>query len=395
MSFVDIIIIVAAIAYAYGGYRNGAVVGAFSLAGFLGGSVVGAQLARPLGSHLLNGRSQVPVAIICVLIAAIAGQLIAVGIAGQLRRRIVWRPVKALDAGIGAALGVLSVLLVAWMVAVPLASSPYPTLVSAIDESVVVRHVDQVMPGPVRSVYSSLRNFIDRSGFPPVLGDLHSTHIVDVGPPDPAVLNSPAVVSARSSVLKIYSQAPSCNRGIEGSGFVYAPQHVLTNAHVVAGANSFSVQSSSTSSISLKATVVSFDPTRDVAVLYVPDLKAAPLRFAPAPAKTDDSAIVVGYPEDGPFDVRAARVRDREEVAGRDIYGSAVVNREIYAIRSTVRSGNSGGPLLTPSGSVLGMVFATALNSSDTGYALTDAEIGGDAAAASTARTSVATGHCT
>jgi S1-C subfamily serine protease len=257
---------------------------------------------------------------------------------------------------------------------------------------VVVRHVDDVMPNPVRNVYSSLRNFIDRSGFPPVLGDLHSTRIVDVGTPDPAVLNSPAVTAAHRSVLKIYSQAPSCERGIEGSGFVYAPQHVLTNAHVVAGANSFSVQ---TSSGSLKATVVSFDPNRDVAVLYVPGLSAPALAFAPTPANTDDSAVVVGYPEDGPFDVQAARVRDREEVSGRNIYGDSSVNREIYAIRSTVRSGNSGGPLMTPSGAVLGMVFATALNSSDTGYALTDAEIGGNAAAARTATAGVGTGNCT
>lgn len=392
MSFVDGVILLAAVAYAYGGYRNGAVVGGFSLAGFLGGSVVGAQLARPLGSHLLGGRSEVPIAIVCVLVCAVFGQLIAVTVAGQLRRRMIWRPVKALDSGIGAGLGVLSVLLVAWMVAVPLASSPYPSLVDAIDRSVVVRHVDDVMPNPVRNVYSSLRNFIDRSGFPPVLGDLHSTRIVSVGPPDPAVLNSPAVVAAHASVLKVYSQAPSCDRGIEGSGFVYAPQHVLTNAHVVAGADSFSVQ---TTTGSLKATVVSFDPNRDVAVLYVPGLKAAPLAFAPTPAATNDSAIVVGYPEDGPFDVRAARVRDREEVTGRDIYGSTVVDREIYAIRSTVRSGNSGGPLLTPAGTVLGMVFATALNSTDTGYALTDAEIAANAAAAQTATKGVATGHCT
>jgi S1-C subfamily serine protease len=392
VTFVDFVIIVAAIGYAYGGYRNGAVVGAFSLAGFLGGSVAGAQLARPLGTHLLGGHYQVPVAIVCVLVAAILGQLLLVAVAGQLRQRIVWRPVKAIDSAIGAALGVLSVLLVAWMIAVPLASSPYPTLVQAIDKSVVVRHVDDVMPNPVRNVYSSLRNFIDRSGFPPVLGDLHSTRIVEVGPPDPSVLSSTAVAAAHRSVLKIYSQAPSCDRGIEGSGFVFAPQHVLTNAHVVAGANSFSVQ---TSSGSLKATVVSFDPDRDVAVLYVPGLKAPALAFAPTPAKTDDSAVVVGYPEDGPFDVQAARVRDREEVSGRNIYGNSSVDREIYAIRSKVRSGNSGGPLMTPNGAVLGMVFATALNSSDTGYALTDAEIGGNAAAARTATAGVATGNCT
>lgn len=392
MSVVDWIIIVAAIGYAIGGYRNGAVVGLFSLVGFFGGAVVGAQLARPLGSHLAGGQAQVPVAIVCVLLFSMAGQLLAVWGGGYLRQRITWRPAQNVDAAIGSALGVISVLLVAWMVAIPLASSPYPSLSSAVRRSAIVRGVDGVMPTPVRNVYSSLRHYIDRSGFPPVFGDLQSTRIVDVGPPDPALLNSPGVSAAHGSVFKIYGDASQCNRGIEGSGFVYDNQHILTNAHVVAGTSDIGVVTGRTQ---VTAHVVLYDPRRDVAVLYVPGLSASPLAFSPKPADTNANAIVLGYPEDGPFDVRPARIRARENIDGHDIYGHGTVEREIYSIRSTVRSGNSGGPLIAPDGRVLGMVFATALDASNTGFALTDAEIASDANAGRHATAQVSTGRCT
>ncbi len=392
MNLVDLIILLAALGYAIGGFRNGAVVGAFSLVGFFGGAMAGAQLARPLGARLSDGQAQVPVAIVCVLVLAMLGQLLAVWLGGHLRRHITWRPARAVDSLIGAVLGVLSVLLVAWMIAVPLASSPYPTVVSAIDRSKIVRDVDNTMPQQVRNVYSSLRGFIDRSGFPPVLGDLHSTRIVDVQPPDPALLRSPAVAQARPSVVKILSDAPSCDRGIEGSGFVYAPGRVLTNAHVVAGSNSVSV---ATQGGSLRATVVFFDPRRDVAVLNVPGLRSPALPFATTPARTNGDAIVLGYPENGGFDVRPARVRDRESITGHDIYGDGTVVREIYSVRSLVRSGNSGGPLISTNGSVLGIVFATALDSSDTGFVLTAAEIASDANAGLHATAPVATSACT
>ena len=87
----------------------------------------------------------------------------------------------------------------------------------------------------------------------------------------------------------------------------------------------------------------------------------APLSFAPRPASTGDPAAVLGYPEDGPLDVRSARVRARATVSGADIYGNSGVSREVYSIRSLVRSGNSGGPLLAADGTVLGVVFATDL----------------------------------
>jgi S1-C subfamily serine protease len=143
------------------------------------------------------------------------------------------------------------------------------------------------------------------------------------------------------------------------------------------------------------ARVVLFDPRRDVAVLDVPELNAAPLPFATKDASTGDPALVLGYPENGPFTVRSARVRSRTTAAGSDIYGNGGLSRSIYAIRAVVRSGNSGGPLLATDGTVLGVVFATALDSSDTGYALTDTEVAADAAAGKNANEAVSTGSCT
>jgi S1-C subfamily serine protease len=291
-------------------------------------------------------------------------------VAGRLRARFINGGLQPWDAAVGAVMGVVGVLLVAWMVAVPLASSPYPTLASEASHSRIVRAVNSAVPSSVRTLYSSLRSFLDRSGFPPVFGDLPST-------PDPSVAAPPSnlparvearVRSAQRSVLKVFAEAPECGRGMEGSGFVYAPHHVLTNAHVVAGAQSVTVDN-------LSARVVVFDPKRDVAVLYVPELNAPALHFAPRPAHSGEPAVVLGYPENGPYTVRSARVRGESTVRGSDIYGRGSVDRTIYSIRSVVRSGNSGGPLLAYNGRVLGMVFATALDSPDTGFALTDQEI--------------------
>jgi hypothetical protein len=127
----------------------------------------------------------------------------------------------------------------------------------------------------------------------------------------------------------------------------------------------------------------------------VPGLGVRPLPFADKPAGPDDDAIVAGYPEDGPFFVGPARVRDRTQIRGPDIYDARTVTREVYSIRADVRSGNSGGPLLAPDGSVYGVIFAAAVDQPDTGFALTAAEVSGDARAGSSAAGQVSTGDCT
>jgi S1-C subfamily serine protease len=387
----DLVLIVAAIGYAVSGYRNGAVVGALSLGGFFGGAAAGAQLARPLGRTLANGAAQVPVAIVCVLFFALLGQLVAIWIAGRLRSRLTWHPARQLDHAAGAVFSAAAVLLVAWMVALPLAVAPYPTIAGQVRRSALIRAVDNVLPDGVRNLYSSLRLFVDRSGFPQVFGALQPTRIVDVPPADPALLHSPAVAASRPAVLKVRATARSCDRGIEGTAFVYAPQRLLTNAHVVAGADQVQVQ---TSTGPLTAHVVLFDPGRDIAVLWVPGLTARPLPMASSIAASGQDAIVLGYPQDGPFDVRPARVRDRERISGRDIYGELSVDRDIYTIRSVVRAGNSGGPLIDTRGAVLGIVFASALDSADTGFVLTAQEAASDAGAGRTASQDVSTGDC-
>ncbi len=394
MNLLDIVIVIAALGYGLSGFRRGAVVGALSLAGFLIGAIIGGQLAEPLGSKLANGRAQVPVAVLCVLAVAMLGQLLGTWAGEHVKARFVRNAGRRVDAGVGSVLGVVSVLLVAWMVAVPLASSPYPDLAAEASQSSIVRRVNEVMPDSMRALYGKLRGYLDQSGFPPVFGDLPSTDIVDV-PAPPAL--SPAerthVRAAAGSTFKIFGQALKCNRRIEGSGFVVGNHRLMTNAHVVAGAEKVTVAVGVGQQA--PATVVLYDPDRDIAVLDVPDISAPALHFASTPAQRGAPGMVLGFPEDGPLNVQSARVRAKATISGSDIYGHGNVRRDVYSVRSTVRSGNSGGPLLAADGTVLGVVFATDLRSPDTGYALTAAEVAGDLAKGERATREVGTEGCT
>jgi S1-C subfamily serine protease len=392
VNLVDVVIVLAAIAYGVAGFRNGFVVGLFSLTGFVLGALVGAQIAEPIGRGLANGIAEVPVAVGVLLLCAFLGQLAGLWLGALVRRQITWHPARHVDPGLGAVLGVVGALFVAWMVAVPLASAPYPSVAREVRQSSIVHAVDGAMPSPLREVGDGVRRFVDRSDFPEVLGALGSTHIVTVAPPDTGLAATPVVRRVKPSVVKVYSDAPSCDRESEGSGFVYAPGRVMTNAHVVAGGRSVRVV---TNAGTWRARVVVYDPHRDVAVLAVPGLTARSLAFAAATAKTGQDAVVLGYPKDGPFDAEAARVRGQQQIRGDDIYGNSGDIRRVYAVRALVRSGNSGGPLIDTSGRVLGVVFASAIDSADTGFVLTAAEVSPDARAGRTATATVGTESCT
>ena len=213
----------------------------------------------------------------------------------------------------------------------------------------------------------------------------------EVAAPDPALRNSQIVINAKRSVIKVLGTAPSCSRRIEGSGFVYADERVMTNAHVVAGTRDVQVE---VNGDRLDATVVVYDPERDLAVLYVPELRAPVLPFIERPAATGANAIVLGFPLDGPYNAQSARVRDLSRITGPDIYDSNDVTREIYTIRALVRSGNSGGPLVTPNGRVLGVIFAAAADNPNVGFALTASEAAGTAKAGTERTRGVKTGDC-
>ena len=196
---------------------------------------------------------------------------------------------------------------------------------------------------------------------------------------------------AANSIVKITGDAPSCSRSIEGSGFIYSSQRVLTNAHVVAGVRNPRI--SLPNGGQLSARVVLYDADRDIAVLYVPNLTRAALKLAGS-VGSGTSAVVAGYPQNGPFAAVPARIAARTSVTGPNIYQSKTVTRQVYTIRGTVRPGNSGGPLLAADGSVYGVVFAASVDQSNVGYALTNSEISGDADRGRTATASVSTHGC-
>jgi S1-C subfamily serine protease len=388
----DVVLVVAAILFAISGYRQGFVVGVLSFVGFLGGGILGAQVAPQLATvQFFEQFPRVVVALAIVFLFASLGQVLATLVGGAVRRRLTWRPARQVDALAGAVISVLSLLLVSWLVARAVASSPYPTLAAQVRQSVVLTTVDSLVPPAGRRLFTSLRELVDEGGFPDPFEGLRRPEVRQVAPPDPALAQSAVVQQVRPSVLKITGVQDDCRKSVEGTGFVYAPQRVLTNAHVVAGVDDPKVEIGNTE---LDATVVLFDPQTDVAVLAVPGLQQRALPFAQEEAEPGASAIVVGYPEDGPFDARSARVRGTIDARGPDIYNESTVVREIYALRGLVRRGNSGGPLLDPSGRVIGVIFAAAADDEQVGYALTVDEVADEAAEGTRATRRVSTGRC-
>jgi S1-C subfamily serine protease len=392
MSLVDVVLIALALLFALSGFRQGLLVSATSIVGFLGGAVLGAQLSGPVADRIDGSNvTRVFAALVVVLAGALLGQILAGAIGRALRSRVTWEPAKVVDSVAGAVVSAAAVLLVAWMVASPLASSPFPPVASQVRQSALVAAVDHAVPDSVRAVYDSLREAIDRRGLPDVLDPLTPTQVRDVPAPDQALLSSPVVASVEGSVVKVSGIAPSCSRQIDGSGFVYAQERVMTNAHVLAGVTDPVVHAEGEE---YDATPVYVDEETDVAVLAVPGLPEVPLAFTQQPADSGADSIIMGYPGGGPFYVGPARVRDRGDISGPDFRNSQTVVRDVYALYGIVRAGNSGGPLFATDGTVLGVVFASAIDDPNTGYALTAQEVADAARAGSTATAEVDTGPC-
>ncbi len=389
----DLILIALAAAFAVAGYRQGFIVGILSFIGFLGGAAIGAVFSPGIARALVSGPSkQALVAIIVVFLTAMIGQLIASLVGAAMRSRVTWRPVAFLDAVGGAAVSVISVLLIAWLIGSAAANAPFPAVAGQVSRSAVLRGVDRFMPTAAHTMFSDFRRLLASGPYTQVFGALGAESALTVPPPNPRVLDSAGLARARPSVVKIVGMAPTCSRTLEGTGFVFAPQHVMTNAHVVAGVRPGPTVVSGSQG-SFHARVVYYNPEQDVAVLYVPGLSARALPFAGAAGRGSD-AIVAGYPLNSYFTAVAARIGADIPASSPDIYQEKTVTRQIYSVRAVVRPGNSGGPLLAPSGAVYGVVFAAAVNAPDTGYALTAGEVSGAVRRGATATAAVSTQAC-
>ncbi|MFI7497349.1 MarP family serine protease [Streptomyces sp. NPDC049687] len=390
MDLLDILLVLVILAYAGSGYRRGLVAGCVSLAGFVGGAVVGVWALPWMMNLVTPGTTTATVtAVFTVLVPAAVGHELAGRLALRLRRELDRGPLRVADGVGGAAANAVAVLIVAWVAASVLGASSSPTVTSSIRDSKLLGAVQDAMPDTTPAWFSNATSALTQAGFPQVFNPFENESTARVAKPSGDSVTVRASNAAKLSTVKI--EGSSGDQGREGSGFVYAREHVMTNAHVVAGIDHPSVRVGGVGS-SYDATVVLFDPDKDVAVLYVPRLRAPVLGFDDS-AKRGDEAVVAGYPQDGDLDLQAATVANRVKATGRNIYNDATVTREIYSIRSTVRPGNSGGPLLTTDGDVFGVVFARSTSDGETGYVLTAAEVAGDAERAATATAPVDTGR--
>jgi S1-C subfamily serine protease len=377
--------------YALSGYWQGFVTGAFATAGLLLGGLFGVWLA-PIALGDADPSLWVSLgALFIVILAASLGQALFQYVGARIRARIRWQPIRAVDAIGGAALSAVAVLIVAWALGVAVSGSRIGAITPTVRDSTVLAKVDSVLPGQATGVLQAFNNVVGTTFFPRYLEPFAPERIVEVKAGPQRLLTDPDVVDAQSSVLKVRG-TNACGSGLEGTGFLYSDGRLMTNAHVVAGVRQPEVELGDGTSVT--ATVVHYDPDIDVAVLALDDGDLPTLVFDRG-AGPQDGVAIVGYPQDGPYDVQAGRIRSVQRLRSPDIYGEGTVIREVFSLRGLVRAGNSGGPIISSGGDVVGLVFAASVTDRDTGYALTADQVAESAARGLTAQEAVGTGACT
>jgi S1-C subfamily serine protease len=374
---IDWVILGAVVLLALFGWAQGFLAGVLALLGFAAGAWLGTRLA-PL---VLEGGSESQWAPAFALIGAlVAGGILAAsfeGVGARLRARFSSPAFAAVDGALGAVLTACVGLLIAWVLgAVALQASP--DIRRDVQRSAILRQLNAVLP-PTGPLLNTLRAL---DPFPRIDGPE-----ARVPPPRAAIARDPEVAAASASVVKILGTA--CGVGVEGSGWVAEPGVVVTNAHVVAGQDDTRVLARGNEP-GLQAQAIFFDPRNDLAILRVDGLDAPELPLARDP-EPGTSAAILGFPLNGPYDVRAGRVGDTREVVSQDAYGRGPVRREIVSLRGAVRSGNSGGPMVDGAGRVVTTIFAATTSGPRGGYGVPNAIVR-DALAG--ARGPVDTGPC-
>lgn len=380
MTMLDWGIVAFTLALAIWGYRQGLIVGALTLIGFGAGAFAGSRL----GPLVLAQGAESPYApLVAALAALLAGATAAVTLEGMalgLRARLIRgkRGLHLADGACGAALIASVALGLAWVFgAVALHAPGAAQLRADVQRSLILRSLNEVLP-PSGPLLNAL-NRVDPA--PSVAGPT-----TPLARPNAAIARDPDVLRAGRSVVRVLGTA--CGLGIEGSGWVAAPGLAVTNAHVIAGEDDTTITTQD--GASFDAVAVHYDPGNDLALLrFGADLDALPL--APKPRRGEGGAVL-GYPENGPYTAAPARLGNTREVISEDAYGRGPIRRSISSLRGSVRSGNSGGPLVDSQGQVLSTVFAAATSGPAGGFAIPNSIV---ADALGQAAVPVDTGPCT
>jgi Trypsin-like peptidase domain/Colicin V production protein len=376
----DWIIIAFTALMAMWGYAQGLIIGALSLAGFLGGAFLGSRL----GPLLLEEGSRSPYAPLfalggALLLGGVLASVLEV-LGAQLRVRLGER-LGALDGAGGAVLVACLGLGLVWIIgAVALQTPGARELREPFQRSAILRELNERLP-PSGPILKALARF---DPFPEIDGPRPR-----VGPPDAAIARDPDVRAAGRSVVRVTGTA--CGLGVQGTGWVARDGVVVTNAHVVAGQDDTEVQPGGDGP-RFDAQAIWFDARNDLAVLAVPGLSGVDALPLHVNARVGTSAAILGFPENGPYDVRPGRLGQTTTVLAQDAYGRGPVRRRITAVRGRVRSGNSGGPMVDGQGRVVTTLFAaTVADGSRTGFGVPDSVVSD---ALGRARRPVGTGPC-
>jgi hypothetical protein len=372
IDLIDIVIVAAVLIGLANGYRRGFWLSAAQYAGLVAGVLLGATAATPVLNYLeIHNTVARPLgAVLVLVIGGSLGSSIGFAAGEPIRRKILRTGVHTSTDSIGGAvLSTVAVITMCWFLGLSFSRGPSQEVAQQIQRSVVLHTLDNLAPRPP-AFLASIQGILSGVSFPPVFAGLEPA--IGAPLPLPASVDTPGVNRAALAVVKISSLG--CGGLVTGSGFPVGSGYILTNAHVVSGTSRHTILTPA--GAELPGTVVFFDPERDVAVLYVPDYRSAPLVFGPAQRGT--KGAVIGYPGGGAEQVTPAVVDGRIDAEGRDIYNANLVTRQIFVIQAKVRPGNSGGPLVDLEGRVLGLVFATSAGDPNQAYALTDDEIQGD-----------------
>lgn len=372
INVIDVVILAATVIGLANGYRRGFWLSLTQYVGLLIGVLLAAAFAKSVLDYLqISNPSARPLgAVLVLVIGGSLGSSIGFAVGEPIRRNILRTGIHtSTDSVAGAALSGFAVLMMCWFLGLSFSRGPVPEVAQQIQRSVLLRGLDTVAPRPP-AFLASVQSVLANVEFPAAFANLEPT--LPGALPVPSSVNYPGVNRAAAAVVKV--SGVGCGGIVTGSGFPVGNGYVLTNAHVVSGTSSHSI--STAAGNTMRATVVFFDPERDVAVLYVPELNVQGLTFGPADRGTQ--AAVIGYPGGGPERVEPAVVDGEVAAEGRDIYNQNLVTRDIYVMQASVHPGNSGGPLVDFQGRVLGVVFATSASDPDQAYALTDHEIEAD-----------------
>jgi hypothetical protein len=342
------------------GYSQGLIAGALSLAGFAAGAFLGSRL----GPLVLEDGSHSPYAPLFALIGALMlGSLLAslLEVLGfHLRRRLGERLGAVDGLGGGVLVACLGLFLVWIAGAVALHTPGARELREPIQRSVILKKLNGALP-PSGPILQALARF---DPFPTIQGPS-----ANVPPPNAAIARDPEVRAAGRSVVRVLGTA--CGLGVQGSGWIAGDGLVVTNAHVVAGQDDTTVQPGGEGP-SVDVDAVWFDPRNDLAILRAAELSGAPALPMNVNAEPGTSAAVLGFPENGPYDIRPARLGATTTVLSQDAYGSGPVRRAITSLRGLVRHGNSGGPVVDGAGRVVTTVFAAASGRRRAGFGVPD-----------------------